>query len=348
MPFEVARATIDYLLARPDLFPERNVVWEFIGGEPLLELDLMDQIINYALKRTWELRHPWFEAGHFSITTNGLLYGTDSVQRFISAHRSRLGVAISVDGPEYVHDLARVACDGSGSYRKVVANVPLWLKQYPNANTKVTISHENLPYVAESILHLFDLGIREVHSNVVFEDVWKPGDDDLLERQLDDLADAMIERNLWRTHTCTFFQRQIGQPMRVAGFRGNWCGSGKMLAVDSSGRFYPCNRFLPFSLRKREARTLGNVHDGLDVNRLRPFLALTAAAQSPRECMECEVATGCAWCQGLNYDDAATPTIYQRATYLCKMHKARVRANRRYWDRVDELAATMPAGNRTE
>jgi len=64
---------------------------------------------------------------------------------------------------------------------------------------------------------------------------------------------------------------------------------------------------------------------------------LDLVTQSPRECIDCKVATGCAWCQGANYDFAETDTIYQRATYLCKMHKARVRANNYYWHRLNAL-----------
>ena len=55
---------------------------------------------------------------------------------------------------------------------------------------------------------------------------------------------------------------------------------------------------------------------------------------TPQECIDCEVASGCAWCQGENYDAADTPTIYQRATAICKMHKARVRANNYYWNKL--------------
>ena len=63
-------------------------------------------------------------------------------------------------------------------------------------------------------------------------------------------------------------------------------------------------------------------------------MALDRSTQSPRECMECEVASGCAWCQGENYDAADTPTIYQRSTAICKMHKAQVRANNYYWNKL--------------
>ena len=73
---------------------------------------------------------------------------------------------------------------------------------------------------------------------------------------------------------------------------------------------------------------------GLDKNKLRPFLTLDRCTQSPRECIDCEVAEGCAWCQGENYDAADTNTIYQRSTAICKMHKARVRANNYYWNKL--------------
>ncbi|MEN6617715.1 MAG: radical SAM protein, partial [Syntrophorhabdus sp.] len=56
--------------------------------------------------------------------------------------------------------------------------------------------------------------------------------------------------------------------------------------------------------------------------------------QSPGQCIRCEVATGCAWCQGANFDCADSQTIYQRATYICAMHKARVRANNYYWHKL--------------
>ena len=74
----------------------------------------------------------------------------------------------------------------------------------------------------------------------------------------------------------------------------NWCGAGKMLAVDAAGNFYPCTRFAGYSLRSKKPLIIGNVRDGIDQNKLRPFLTLDRTTQSPRECIECEVASGCA------------------------------------------------------
>ena len=107
-----------------------------------------------------------------------------------------------------------------------------------------------------------------------------------------------------------------------------------MLAVDAAGAFYPCNRFSQFSLRTKKALIIGNLRDGIDRNKLRPFLSLDRTTQSPQKCIDCEVASGCAWCQGENYDAADTPTVFQRSTAICKMHKARVRANNYYWNKL--------------
>jgi uncharacterized protein len=337
MSFDVARAAVDYLLTHHELFGESAVVWDFIGGEPFLELPLIERIVTYALLRSYELEHPWFMQSQFTISTNGLLYGAPAVQRFIGRYREFLDVTISIDGPEEVHDRARVTASGEGSYGLIRDAIPLWLRQFPRASTKVTIARENLGDVARSVLHLFALGITRVLANVVFENVWHEGDDVRFEEQLDRLGDEMVRTGLWKAHSCSLFQRGIGTPLDPSKDGANWCGSGRMLAIDADGTFYPCVRFLPFTLTRRVARNIGNVREGLAINRARPFLALTVAAQSRRECLECRVAKGCAWCQGLNYDQTAMDTIYERATYLCRMHKARVRANERFWARIDAL-----------
>lgn len=75
-------------------------------------------------------------------------------------------------------------------------------------------------------------------------------------------------------------------------------------------------------------------------------MALDRRTQSKPECFDCEVANGCGWCQGENYDAADTDTIYQRSTAICKMHKARVRANNYYWNKL--FAKLEAEGEREE
>ncbi len=336
MSWAVAKKAIDYILSNEDEFRESSVVWDFIGGEPFLEIDLIDQICDYIKTEMFRLNHHWFNSYRFSFSTNGINYDSEKVQNFIMKNYNHLSIGITIDGTKRKHDLNRIwKGDGPerGSYDDVARNIPLWLKQFPNGGTKVTISSADIRYIKESVLHLYTLNIHEVNINVVFEDVWNEGDDILFENQLLELADAIIDGNLYSDFTCSFFSESIGKPIDVND-NNNWCGAGRMLAVDAAGNFYPCTRFAGYSLREKKPIIIGNVENGIDANKLRPFLTLDRTTQSPQKCIDCEVASGCAWCQGENFDAAETPTIYQRATAICKMHKARVRANNYYWNKL--------------
>ena len=337
MSWDIAKKAIDYILNHEKDYQEESVVWDFIGGEPFLEIDLIDRICDYIKKELFRRNHHWFNSYRFSFSTNGINYDSDKVQHFIAKNKSHLSIVITIDGTKAKHDLNRI-WKGSGkergSYDDVVRNIPLWLKQFPHGGTKVTISSADIPYIKESVIHLYSLGIHEVNINCVFEDVWHEGDDAIFENQLLLLADEIIDKGYYQENTCSFFSEHIGKPMDRLLENENWCGAGRMLSIDAAGNFYPCTRFAQYSLRNKKALTIGNINDGIDNNRLRPFLTLDRCTQSSEECLNCEIASGCAWCQGENYDAADTPTIYQRSTAICKMHKARVRANNYYWNKL--------------
>ena len=337
MPWAVAKAAIDYVLdhENDENFAYSSVVWDFIGGEPFLEIDLIDKICDYIKTELFRRNHPWFNSYRFSFSTNGINYDSEKVQRFIKKNHDHLSIGITIDGTERKHDMNRVYKDSDrGSYQDVVRNIPLWIKQFPHSATKVTISSPDIPYICESVLHLYELGINEVNINCVFENVWNENDDKLFEEQLLRLADTIIDKNLYKDYSCSFFTENIGRPLDCHLYNQNWCGAGKMLAIDAASNFYPCTRFAQYSLRDKEAWIIGNIYDGIDKNKLRPFLTLDRCTQSSKECIDCEVASGCAWCQGENFDAAQTHTVYERATAICKMHKARVRANNYYWNKL--------------
>ena len=346
MTWDVAKQAIDYILDHEDDYKEESVVWDFIGGEPFLEIDLIDRICDYIKIEMFRRNHHWFNSYRFSFSTNGINYHHERIQNFIQKNKNHLSIGITIDGTKQKHDLNRIwktpemekgitpnLDEERGSYDDVVKNIPLWISQFPNAGTKVTISSADIPYIKESVIHLYSLGIHEVNINCVFENVWSNDDDKIFEDQLIKLADCIIDNNYYKQYACSFFSEHIGKPLSDQDNK-NWCGAGRMLSIDAMGNFYPCTRFAQYSLRNKKAWIIGNINEGINKNKLRPFLALDRYTQSSQECMECEVASGCAWCQGENYDAADTPTIYQRATAICKMHKARVRANNYYWNKL--------------
>ncbi len=342
MKFETAKKAVDYILSNLENFSQKSVVWDFIGGEAFVEIELVDKITDYIKQQMFLLDHPWFNSYRISISSNGLLYGTAAVQNYIKKNRNHLSIGMSVDGNKIKHDLQRVRPDGSGSYDDVVKNVPLWLSQFPNAHTKATFAHDDIPYLKDSIISLWNIGIKAVAANVVFEDVWAEGDDILMEKQLRELADYVIENGLWDECSVRFFDPFIGNPLTEEEIGKNYCGAGKMLAIDCDGNFFPCQRFYDFSLNNKKGIVIGSADNGINEDKLRAFQALSLKSQSPSECVTCEVASGCAWCTGCNYDMAETDTVYQRATSICKMHKATVRANKYFWNKF-EVVTGLPS-----
>ncbi|MDU1322191.1 MAG: radical SAM peptide maturase, CXXX-repeat target family [Clostridium botulinum] len=343
MDFETAKKSVDYILDNREIFSAPGVVWDFIGGEPLLEIELMDQITDYIRLQTYKRDHEWFAMNRINFTTNGVSYDDPRVRKFIAKNKTKCGATVTIDGTKNKHDLQRIYPNGKGSYDDVVKNIPLWLADFPYAATKVTFGSDDLKYLKESIIHLWKLGIKDVPANVVFEDVWKENDDLIFEEQLKQLADYIIENKLWNEYNTTLFEDFIGRPVSEENKNRNRCGAGMMLAVDGRGNFYPCLRYSAYSLENKNGYVIGNVEEGLDFDKIRPFVGLSLLTQSDVECADCEIADGCSWCQGHCYDETNCETNYKRVKYICKMHKARYRANEYYWGRLrDEYNIKRP------
>ena len=334
MDFSVAKNFIDYILTSDDLKFSDAVILEFIGGEPLLEVELIDKIVDYFKIKSYELNHKWSWNYRISICTNGVNYSSSLVQNFISKNHSKLSMGITIDGTKDKHDLQRVFPDGSGSFEVINKNIDLWLTQFPG-NSKVTFASDDLRYLKDSVIFLWNRGIKVVSSNVVFENVWKDGDDELFENQLKELADYVLDNNLYNSNNiCTFFDDYIGYSYIENELDSTSCGAGKMVALSPEGRMFPCIRYYGYSLNNHEEWSVGDIENGFDMEKVRPFMLASNKLQSDSECLNCPIATGCAFCQGFNYDDADTPTNFHRAKYLCKMHKARVRANDYYFTKL--------------
>jgi len=332
MDFEVAKEFIDYILTAPINRRDAAVI-EFIGGEPFIEVELIDMICDYFKLKTYELKDKWYWNYRINICTNGVNYSDNAVQRFIYKNKGKISLTITIDGTKKKHDLQRVFPNGDGSYDIIRKNVDLWLQQF-TGNTKVTFAHEDLPLLKESIIELWNIGIVDIAANVVYEDVWHEGDDLVFEAQIKALADYVIDNRIFDKYTCTLFDDMLGGPYTEEELAQTSCGAGKMLAVGPTGNIYPCMRYHHYSLNNKNEVIIGDAKTGIDADRVRAYGTLMYKYQSDEECLNCDYAKGCPFCQGFNYDEAESETNFQRAKYVCKMHKAQVRANNYYFARL--------------
>ena len=123
---ETAKRFIDYLLTSSDIHQSDSVILDFIGGEPLLEAKLIEDICDYFKVRAYEEGSDWYWKYRINISTNGVNYDSEEVQRLIRRNVGKISIGITIDGTKEKHDLQRVFPDGSGSYDIIHKNCLLY------------------------------------------------------------------------------------------------------------------------------------------------------------------------------------------------------------------------------
>jgi uncharacterized protein len=345
MSYEMAKKIIDMLfesdMNNSPYINENNakaITLEFIGGELLLETDLIDRTIEYFKWKAITLNHRWQLYYMINITTNGILYEDERVQRILRRNAGRVSVGITIDGNKELHDSCRLFPDGTGSYDIVEKAYKKYLSTNFNdrKSTKLTLAPANISHLYEAVQHLFSMGLNEVFSNVVFEKGWEIEHAKILYSEMKKLADWLLVDNRNDQYLCTLFDSNLGHPLDDSDNQ-NWCGgNGRMLAIDYEGVIYPCIRYTPFSLNEGVPPIIvGDVEHGVGILPehkavMEELNAITRRSQSTDECYNCPIASGCAWCSGYNYQETGTPN--KRVTYICPMHKARVLANVYFWN----------------
>lgn len=340
MTKDIGKKAIDFIFNKElvngyyDSYESPGVVIEFIGGEPLLEIDLIDYLTDYFKFKAFELNHPWATNYFISISTNGILYNTEKVQKYIKKNKGRLSLGISIDGNKELHDACRLLPNGKGSY-DIVEKAVMENIKHGEKTTKLTLAPENLPYMVDAFKHCWNLGIDIIFGNCVYEDVWKNKDAILLYENLKILADYVIDNGLYIHKYTSQFNEQIGsKDVETRNFCG---GNGQMLAIGPDGVCYPCLRFMQHSMKtKRPAFTCGSIQNGLvdkyTDEKLQSLCSITMQSQSPQKCLDCEISMGCGLCTAYNYDKFGDAN--QRATGICIMHQARVLGNCYFWNKL--------------
>lgn len=349
LKFETAKKFIDLLLD-PDQsknpyfnsYESSFVILDFIGGEPLLEIDLISDICKYFTKRLIELDHPWRVGYMISIGTNGTLYFDPKVQKFINEFPGRISFSITLDGDQRLHDSCRVFPDGSGSY-ELAANACMdWMKNHLGEGnipaSKLTIAPGNVMYLKDAIVHMIKLGYKNINENCVYEEGWTIEHAKILYQQLKQIADYILDHYLEKEITLRIFDPDNYKPMDISD-DSNWCGGdGSMLALDVHGDIFNCVRYMKSSLgTDQPPLKIGDVENGIgckkcDYDNIHCMRCITRRSQSTEECFHCPIAKGCGWCSAYNYQKFGT--VNKRATFICEMHKAASLANTYYWNKI--------------
>ena len=256
MSFETGKRALDFLVENSGT--RRNLEVDFFGGEPLMNFDVVKQLVEYA--RSIEK-----EAGknfRFTLTTNGMLIDDDVIE---FANKEMSNVVLSLDGRKEVHDRYRVDYSGKGSFDTIVPKFQKLVKAREGKNyyMRGTFTHAN-PDFLKDVQQMLDLGFRELSMEPVVAKSDDPAalteaDREVVKKQYEDLAKLMLEYDE-KKDPFTFYHYMIdlkGGPCIYKRISG--CGSGtEYLAVTPWGDLYPCHQFVG-----EEKYLMGNVDDGI-------------------------------------------------------------------------------------
>lgn len=315
MSFEVGKQALDFLVANSG--SRKNLEVDFFGGEPLMNFDVVRELVAYA--RSIEKEHN--KKFRFTLTTNGLLIDDDVIE---FANQEMSNVVLSLDGRKEIHDRFRVDYAGNGSFEQIVPKFQKLVAARGGKNyyMRGTFTHAN-PDFLEDIKQMLALGFTELSMEPV---VCASGDpSELTEEDLpvvlsqyEKLAELMLEREK-EGKPFTFYHYMIdlnGGPCIYKRISG--CGSGtEYMAVTPWGDLYPCHQFVG-----EEEFKLGDIWNGVtNKEKQQEFAGCNVYAHT--ECRDCWARLYCSGgCAANAYHSTGSVTgVYQ---YGCELFRKRM------------------------
>jgi len=315
MTFETGKAAIDFLLNNSG--DRVNLELDFFGGEPLMNFDVVKQIVVYARSREKEYNKNF----RFTITTNGLLLTDDKID-FINKEMSN--VVLSIDGRKEVNDRLRVRVDGSGCYDKILEGYKKLVSKRGDKDYYVrgTYTKYNLDF-SNDVMHLYDLGFDQVSVEPVMADENMPyaiteEDVDAISKEYEILAEK-LEKIRADGGFCNFFHFMLDLdqgPCAIKRLRG--CGSGnEYIAITPDGDIYPCHQFVGIPEFK-----MGNLEAGTFDNSIKERFAKTHV-YAKEDCKRCWAKFYCSGgCNANNF--LYEGDILKAHKLSCKLQKKRL------------------------
>lgn len=315
MSFDVGKRAIDFLIEHSG--NRKNLEVDFFGGEPLMNFEVVKQIVAYA--RSIEGKHG--KNFRFTLTTNGVLIDDDVID---FANRECHNVVLSLDGRRQVHDRLRKTANGKGSYDLIVPKFQKMVEKRGGKGYYIrgTFTHNN-PDFTNDIFHMLDLGFTELSMEPVVcapNDPYALTDEDIeiVCRQYEILAEEMIKREK-QGRGFTFYHYMIdltGGPCIYKRISG--CGSGtEYFAVTPWGELFPCHQFVG-----DETYSMGDIWKGItNQEKQQQFKLCNAYARE--ECRDCWAKLYCSGgCAANAYHAAGSISgVYEQG---CRLFKKRM------------------------
>ncbi|RNC28928.1 MAG: Anaerobic sulfatase-maturating enzyme [Candidatus Dichloromethanomonas elyunquensis] len=266
MSFKTGKSALDFLLRNSGNRAQCEV--DFFGGEPLLNFDVVKELISYGKKAAAQIG----KKIKFTLTTNAVLLNEE-----VSGYLEEEGISIvlSLDGRKEVNDRMRPYAGGKGSYDRIMPQILRFIEKRPAASryaigkyyyVRGTYTRYNMDFY-QDVLHMADQGIKRISVEPVVappeeEYALREEDLDTVKKSYDILGEKVLEY-MQNGKEFSFFHFNAGLddgpclPKRLSG-----CGAGhEYVAISPEGEIYPCHQFVG-----QEKYKLGSLYEEEKLN----------------------------------------------------------------------------------
>ena len=243
MSFEVGKQALDFLVKNSGT--RKNLEVDFFGGEPLVNFDVVKQLVKYARSIEKETGKHF----RFTLTTNGMLLD-DYVIDFLNKEMNN--VVLSLDGRKEINDNMRPTLNDKGSYDVIMPKFKKLVEKRDKDKyyyIRGTFTRDNLDF-GKDVLHFADEGFASTSVEPVVGDESNPyalrkEDMEKVFAEYEKLAKQYAKRKLdGENFTFFHFVVDLNQgPCVIKRITG--CGAGnEYLAITPNGDIYPCHQFV--------------------------------------------------------------------------------------------------------
>lgn len=308
MDFSIAKKAIDYYVSHS----KDAEVWSiaFSGGEPLLNFSLIKKCMDYCKSEYKNLKV------FYHMTTNGILLKDEILDCLVE---NPTFIAISLDGPEEIHDKHRIFPNKKGTFSIIMDNLSEFKKKYPFVFSRFIILETTLepPFKLKDRYNFlmkneliaglkkqvnFTQSLELFYSDEILNSCNE--DTKFSEKMLEYTKDYIINNRI-ETNKDSYgidpFLRKISdfrniymmkkEERNIVNFPS--CLPGKRLFVDTQGLFHICFRV---AINNSET-VIGSVEDGIDEQKCKNILEnFLIFRQKHLDCSECEYQRFCKIC----------------------------------------------------
>lgn len=315
MNLETGKKSLEFLAANSGA--RRNLEVDFFGGEPLMNFDLVKDLVKYGR----EIEKDYDKNFRFTITTNALLLDDEKID-FINEHMDN--VVLSIDGRKDVNDYMRTTLNGQGSYDMILPKIKEMVDKRGEKDYYIrgTFTNKNIDF-SNDLIDFYENGFKNtsIEPVVTSEEMDYALREEHLEQVLDEyekLSKIYIDIKK-KDEDFLFFHFMIDLDQgpciikRVVG-----CGAGsEYIAVTPEGEIYPCHQFVG-----EKEFSMGDVWKGIKNTELRDSFK-KANVYSKDECRSCWARF---YCSGGCHANAhyANDDINKPYKLGCEMEKKRI------------------------